>query len=155
MVAVNKSNMKLVGAVVLAVILTFALCAWFFVQFPKMQHEKELSTYKRALFESTLCQYSCPLVNTTYQNRTQELPDKMCTDVCTATLQALNFSDKDFSNTELIRDPLFKDMESAIAGCRAEHTTQNATGKYIDNRVFFGCSSEALKGIVGKYEYLQ
>jgi hypothetical protein len=132
-------------------ILIIALLAYFFIIQPQVAEAKELQIYKKALYDSTLCQYACPLEEQFFQGKDQILPTKECVDTCIADLAAMNLNPNKFSNTDLAEDALVSSIEQTIVNCR-EESKLNETE--IDNEAFFTCSADGLSSLKDQYPYL-
>jgi hypothetical protein len=115
---------------------------------------EEINNYKRALFQSLECQYSCSPENITMNNETRFLPNPVCIKACTAALKAKNLpAPTEFNQTEMMGDDLFKDIELAHTNCTSSNTNQTS-GERLETS-FFECMSEQLKTIKSKYSYVQ
>ena len=138
--------------IVIAVIVTLILTSAFFIYFPKYQLNKEINTYKKAMYGGVLCQYDCPLIPQTTNNATQLLPDKICIQVCTAKFQQLNINGAKYSNEELQNDNFIKDIGDGVGNCRTK--AANLTTLKIDNPAFFNCTVDFLESLPQNYSYL-
>ncbi len=140
----------------IAVIITFLLTSVYYNYYPKLQKSSQLNNYKKDLFDSLLCQYSCPLENQVYQNKSQILPSQSCVQNCTIKLKDEQAKGDKFSNTDIANDNLVKDIQDAVNSCRTSSiTVSNETSGTIDNQKFFDCVKIALEGIQVKYAYLK
>src|SRR3989344_207668 len=54
-------NNKMIYAIIITAILVFAIAYSVFVYLPKYQEQAKVDNYKRELYQSLVCQYSCPL----------------------------------------------------------------------------------------------
>jgi len=110
---------------------------------------EEINVYKKALFDSTVCQYTCPLTEQEFQGTQQLLPDRACITTCVN-----NLKESGFNNTakeyNLLLDPMVADVESTIINCRVSNTEDEK----INNEDFFTCSGKDLELLRGSYEYL-
>ena len=132
-------------------IIAIAALAYFFVIQPQQAEARELETFKKALFDSTLCQYSCPLEEQFFQERDQLLPTRECINACIAELTDLNLNAGQFSDFDLAKDDLVGSIEETIVTCR-EGAQLNETE--IDNEAFFSCAADGLSSIKSQYPYL-
>ncbi len=147
---------KTVLYIIAAVIITFLVTSAAFTYIPKYQKSSELNSYKKQLYDSLLCQYSCPLIDQTYDNKTQLLPDQVCVQTCTASLKAEQAKGIKFTNEDLINDNLITDVEGIVKKCRTLTTTlKNTTIATIDNEKFFTCVKTDLESVKETYAYLK
>ncbi|MEK6800979.1 MAG: hypothetical protein AABY10_04815 [Nanoarchaeota archaeon] len=147
-VKISKKNIyAVIGVLILIGIIVF--CVFYY--YPKVQKENGIEIYKKALFDSAVCQYNCPLEQQVFQNRSQLLPTKECVTACLNDLSAKNLSSKMFTDADLQNDDFMKDVEKTVIGCRSQ--ALNVTD--IDrNAKFFGCIANDLKVFKEKYSYL-
>jgi len=138
--------------IIIAVIITAVVTSAFFIYYPKYQGNNEINQYKKALYDSVLCQYSCPLVDQVVQNTTQKLPEQACVQACTEKLRTINIDGNKFSNSDLQNDNFVKDVESGITNCRTE--SLNTTTLKVENERFFSCSINFLQSVKDNYSYL-
>ena len=147
-----KVPKKAIYAFLALVVIAVIVLAYVFMFLPKQVEKKEIQEYKKVLFEGTLCQYSCPLSNQMYQNRTQLLPEKECTEKCLDEFKKKTLAIKIFTTEELQKDDtLIADVELAITTCR--QTNLDAQGQVV-NEKFFDCSVDGLNILKEKYDYL-
>ena len=148
-----RISKKAIYAGLVVIIIALVVLLYIFTFLPKQAEKKEIQEYKKVLFEGTLCQYSCPLTNQMYQNRTQMLPEKKCTDSCLAEFRKKTLAIKIFSTEELQKDDnLISDVERAITACRQQNL--DSQGQVINDK-FFACSSGSLNILKEKYTYLK
>jgi len=131
-------------------IIIVASLAYSLFYMPAQQQEEEVNGYKRALFESTLCQYSCPLSTQELQGIEQELPERECINQCITTLREGGYNDQ-FLDRELLNDELVQEIERTIKDCKLDSTDFD---EGINNVDFFNCASESLDGLKNEFEYL-
>ncbi len=164
----KENNIKLkkkniifgIGAVfVIALIL-------FFVFSGSSKSDDGIEEYKGALYESILCQYSCPLKEAKFQNTTQFLPGNECSQGCIDSLKAKDIGSKNYSSNDLLKDGLPLEVDKIIKECRDLNSKSleslNATGKNasitaiaINTTSFFPCVKDNLEGLKDKYGYLR
>jgi len=148
-----KLHKSLIYAVIITFILTLSLSAFAFKFYPEMQRENVIKSYKKSLFNSVLCQYSCPLTNQTAQNKTQLLPTESCIRECTSLLQ--NNKNIGITNQDLADDNLIKDVEDVVNNCRTSSISQGSIESIsINNELFFDCVKSGLSSIKSNYNYL-
>ncbi|MBS3071927.1 hypothetical protein J4408_02970 [Candidatus Pacearchaeota archaeon] len=142
----KKSLMTLIGVVIIIV-----LAVYFYTSYYSTQKEtSEINFYKAALYKSISCQYSCPLIEQEFQNKTQFLPSRSCVEGCITELNALNLSSTKFSNEKLLGDNLIPDIENVINNCKKINLEQNDT----ENKIFFSCSVNGLNALKLNYTYI-
>lgn len=147
-----KISKKSLYISIISVILVIVLLVYFLKLQPEMARASEVQEFKKALYESTLCQYSCPLSNVTFDNLTQVLPNRTCTDSCLADLRDKNFSSDDFADAELTTDALVADIENIVRSCNtANRDPENAQ---VLPEEFFTCIADNLEDLKTDYSYL-
>ena len=149
-------NNKMIYAIIITAILVFAIAYSVFVYLPKYQEQAKVDNYKRELYQSLVCQYSCPLSQQLINNKTQEAPNQECIMQCTQTLKELQNSTDAISNAQLTSDNLIKDMGDIITACRTSSIKENNSTKLpeLNNSLFLSCSADGLKTLEPKYSYL-
>ncbi len=152
LVMASKTLKAVITAVIITAIVTFAISYIIFKYLPESKENSKMNEYKRELYSSTLCQYSCPLTPQQIQNKTQNFPEPVCVQNCTTNFKKLQASGNKISNEQLEQDNLIKDMSSAVSTCKTEATDSNKT---LNNTLFFSCSIEKLGALKDKYSYLR
>src|SRR3989344_8252860 len=140
----------------ITIILVIALIVLSFLIYNKSNgdNDSDLNNYKKALYESVLCQYSCPLIEQEFNNITQYLPLKPCVESCINQFRALGLNDTKFSDETLINDNLVKDIEITIRNCKLSSSEEINNSQRINNEIFFKCSVDGLNSIKSNYTYL-
>jgi hypothetical protein len=138
---------------IVVVIIIAALLVYFLEFYPKQQKEKGIEQYKKALYESVVCQYSCPLENLTIMNQTQLLPGTKCVAACIQQLKDKGYTKSLYTDGEMTQDFLIKDIEAVVVACRAQGTN-NETGVQ-DNEKIMSCSVSGMNALKQNYAYLQ
>ena len=146
-----KIQKNIVYAVIITFVITFALTYFIFVSYPNMQQQSSINKYKKELFSSVLCQYSCPLTNQTINNKTQLLPSQDCVKQCTVNMKEIQNSTT-IKNSDLENDNLITDIESVVSDCKIKAVNQTALT--MNNELFFSCTSSSLASLKSKYSYL-
>lgn len=142
-----KISKKNIYIAIVVVIIIAAVGYYSLVRLPEQNKQKDVIEYKKALYESILCQYKCPLTNYTFQdNQTQNLPNSDCVKVCINELKANGFVKNQFSANDLMKDNLAIDVEVIVSGCRSEN---------IDNSTFELKSEEWINCSIGRLEELK
>ena len=139
-----------IGLVV--VVVALVLVGYFFYYAPKVERKEKVEEYKKALYDSIYCQYSCPLVEYTFENnQTQNLPKRECADECIANLKK-DYVREQFTEEELLVDELALDVEILVSECRTNNIN-NQTGA-LDSESWVSCSLGKLDELKEKYNYL-
>ena len=141
-------------SLILILLIIFA-SVYFFYYKPKQEHEQSLVAYKKGIYDSVLCQYSCPLVEQEFQKTNQSLPSSECVQECTNTLKALNISGTQFSDAELLKDSLFADLDLAIRNCQENNKEIVENITIVNNSGFFECVKPEISSLKENYEYLK
>lgn len=131
----------------LIVIIALLAIAGFFAW--KYNPKNSLQDYKKLFFDSTLCEYKCPLTEQTINNKTMLAPDGNCVQSCT-----LEFKKEQgkFNSTQMDKDGFLTEIKNVANNCRAEAT--NISAKKFDNVKFFNCTASGLENMKLKYDYL-
>lgn len=114
---------------------------------------EEIQEYKKALFEGTLCHYSCPLTEILFNNETILFPEPACSQGCTKALEE-KFSRGQFSEAELLTDNLLLEIETAITFCRNTNELQENGLTMKNTQSFFECAIEGLEDLRKTYPYI-
>lgn len=149
----SKTLKSVIIAIIITAVITFSISYIIFKYIPDNNQNIKINDYKKELYSSTLCQYSCPLTLQTAQNKTQYLPEQSCVQNCTVDVKKIQASGDAISNAQLKNDKLLDDMSVAITNCRTEAVDVNT--KTLNNTLFFTCSIEKLRGLKDKYSYLK
>lgn len=148
----SKTLKSVIVAVIITAVITFAISYIIFKYIPDNNQNLKINEYKKELYTSTLCQYSCPLTLQEAQNKTQYLPEPVCVQDCTKNFKELQASGDTISNEQMKNDKLIDDMPNAINACKKEAVDINT--KTLNNTLFFTCSIEKLSALKSKYNYL-
>ncbi len=159
----GKSNYKLFTIILVVIILTFAISAYIFKYMPEQKKKAEIQSYKKAMFDSVACQYSCPLesqqipVNDSKTgkivNKTQLLPGLECVKNCTAAYKQQFEAGSSITDKELLEDNFLKDIQTVIVDCRK--ASLNTTTLTTDNVFFFSCTTTNIQNLKTNYTYLR
>ena len=145
-----RISKKAVYTILVVILLVAAALVYFLYYQPKMEKAKEIDYYKKVLFDSTYCQYSCTLTQQDFQGEMQLLPELTCVQACVEDLKTKGLDPGKFSDFDLKNDMLIGDIQTAIEGCR----TEAMVDEKIDNQLFFDCSTRELSALRTKYNYL-
>ena len=115
-----KINKNVLYAIIITVIVTFAIAYIIFSYYPEMQKTKTINSYKKSMYDSVLCQYKCPVDVQITSNKTQYYPNPECVKNCTTAFTALEKAPKSFTDDDLANDNLINDMGKAVNDCGKE-----------------------------------
>ncbi len=147
-----KISKSLILAVIITIFITSIICFLIFKYIPENNQNLKINEYKKGLYTSTLCQYSCPLTLQQFQNKTEYLPEQSCVKDCADKFKNIQIISEDISNNQIKKDGLINDMASAINTCKSKAVDTNAM--VLNNTLFFSCSAERLDALKDKYNYL-
>ena len=133
-IKIRKSTLY-ISIALLALILSSLL--FYSIYLPKKSFNDDLNFYKKSLFDSTLCQYSCPLQEQEFQGRSQFFPLRPCVQKCLEDLAALNLDGTKFSDQDLGNDNLIKDLGDSISNCRNSSIINQDDPSVLENSKFF------------------
>lgn len=157
----KRSDNKVFYMVLITAVAVIVIAAIIFFAIPKNSqtniekaHQEAINSYKKSLYSSITCQYSCPLTNQTYQNQTQLLPQLSCVQTCTADFKKRQAEGMNYSDSDLLTDNLIKDIDGVVQVCRNESLVQTATLPTFNSSFYFPCVSTGLKQLAPKYPYL-
>ncbi|HLC78353.1 MAG TPA: hypothetical protein VJH92_04470 [Candidatus Nanoarchaeia archaeon] len=149
-----KLSGKVLAAVIITAIVIFLLTFAIFKYLPDQKRASEVNSYKKQIFDSVVCQYSCPLKEQAIQNKTQLLPDQTCVQQCAGDLNTAKEESAKFSDNDLKTDTLYSDIEALVASCRTSSVDSSGTIPKLDNVKFFDCVKQGLEGLKTNYSYL-
>jgi|SRR3989344_1661850 len=139
-------------SIIVIIILILGLGYFAYYKYlPTYKRSIEIQAYKKSLYESVVCEYSCPLSEQVYKNKTQMLPNNECIKSCTEEFKA-NYGSTSPTDKEKALDGFFDDLSLVISACKKLSTGENSTE--IDNTRFFECASTQLGNMDEKYGYL-
>jgi len=147
-----KRDHFIIGVVVILIIIFASV--YYFYYMPKQNYQKSIITYKKAMYDSVICQYSCPLTEQKFQKTNQSLPDQQCIKTCTEAVKALNISGSQFSDSDLLKDNLFADLDLIIKNCQTSSTQTVDNVTIINSSSFFTCVKPEAVALKEKYSYL-
>lgn len=144
--------------VVIAVIITFAICYFIFKIQPDQQHNSNIQQYKKAFYDQIQCGYSCPITNQTVNNVSQLLPDATCIKNCQTafanTVKPLGMP----TNQELSGDNFITDLSTLASTCQQSSVVEVKSGNMTipqpDSKAYVACVKSGLEPIKAKYSYL-
>lgn len=151
----------------LIILIIAALFLYYGLEYlPEKNKVDNINTYKKAIYDSILCQFTCPLLPSISQNTTVFLPDQLCQKICIAELKAKNLNTTKYSQQDLISDNLATDINNIILDCKNLHTikhpivnetSSNNTSQTIpiNTTAYFPCVKQGLNGLQDKYPYIK
>ena len=147
-IKISKKTIKILLVILFSIILISSL--YFYNSHNKK--EKSIEEYKQAIYNSLLCQFSCPMKEAQVENQKQLVPDAFCIQNCTGKLKANNFTNNIYSEKELLKDSLFSDLDKSISQCKKENTGSDTN---IDYTKYYACNLKELTMLKEKYNYLK
>ncbi len=148
-IKISKKNLYFIFVIVLCLLI---LVYYFLFFAPANKEREETEGYRKSLYDSVLCQYSCPLEEQTVGNSTGILPDKTCVRECVENTEKTRSVDlNQFNVRELIGDEFIQEIEDIAVRCRTDTLDENGE---IDNEGFFNCVRAGLEGMKENYTYL-
>lgn len=113
--------------------------------------EAEVQSYKKAVYDSLVCQYECPTEEQEFQGTTQPFLVRSCVERCTSIIEERGFDREQFPGEALLQDRLFSDLDNRLSECRQTHVDEEG---FPQNGPFYDCVSVSLDEIRSQYEYL-
>ena len=139
--------------ITLTLVLLIAILSLAFLIYQKNFQISEVDLYKKAAFDSLLCQYSCEVKEITVGNETRMLPTPDCINTCVTELNSRGFVQGQFTDEALVLDNLLVELDTAIQFCRT-NAVIDITGD-LDYSSYFPCAKQALEEIKSRYPYLR
>ncbi len=150
----SRSKDILVTAVI-SFVVAFAIAYFVFAYIPANSESSQINDYKKALYNSVLCQYKCPLVEQMFNNKTVNAPNASCVQTCSAEFRAQQLkAGETISDSDLLSDNLIEDIQNIVTACRNQSISDNGNLPDINNTVFFPCVVNGLEGLKNQYSYL-
>lgn len=148
---------KISTAIIITAIVVFVIAAFVFKYYPEMKKESEVNAYKKAVYNTIVCQYKCPLTPqfVLQVNRTEAVPDELCVQNCSIALMDVNTSN--IKSEDLLNDNLAKDIQDTLTTCKSESQVYNSTsvGQAVNTAMFFSCATHGLEALKETYSYLK
>lgn len=110
--------------------------------------------YKKVIYDSLMCQYSCPLAEVNLSGKTEEMPDGKCINSCLNKIRETGFNRTSFSEGELLDDDFVYNVTDVIETCRQEFMIVSNESVLPDSKGFYGCGLEGLNSLKKYYGYL-
>ncbi|MEM3113354.1 MAG: hypothetical protein QXI33_02935 [Candidatus Pacearchaeota archaeon] len=152
-IRIGRKQIKTISIILTTIIITLLIIGFVFVYYPKQVKANKIDSYKKDVYSSILCQYSCPLKEQEFQNKTQMLPDTECVKQCTLDLQIKKSRYTGIRGTDLGNDELVKDVSKVIDDCRTSSLIGDTFT--LDNEKYFPCVTQKLESLKDKYDYLK
>ncbi len=155
----NKKEIKFSKSVLYAIVITaivvLAVSSFIFYFYHKIQHESQLNMYKKEMYNSILCQYSCPLTEQVIKNKTQLAPETSCVQTCTESFKVLQQKSTGLTNNDVMNDNLILDMQNIVKACQDSSIYEAGNLPQVNNTLFFSCVSVDMSTLKEKYPYLK
>ena len=149
----NKTNVyKIIFGILLILLIAVSVYSYSQKYLPKQKKETQIKEYKIELYKSILCEYSCPLSDQLYNNKTQLLPTLDCVKTCTLDFKT-KWSNFNVTKEELITDSLLPNIGLAIKDCKT--SSFDETKMNVNNSLFFSCSIASLERLKQNYSYIK
>lgn len=153
----GKNNRRIIMWIFIAIVITAAVCYLLFAYIPQQNKQIAIQDYKKAIFDSMICQHECFLTNQVLGNVTQLLPDVNCVKNCTAIAKE-KIKDSDFTEKELLGDNFFKEIQGVINLCKKESTiisgNSGINSTIVNNTAYFNCVPVKMNYMKTNYSYL-
>jgi hypothetical protein len=137
----------------IAVILIMIIAGGFVYSNKLIQDKKYreyIKDYKKSMYTSVICEYSCPLKLSIYHNQTQMLPDVTCAKNCVADFKAQY--NKNITKDLIDGDKLLTNIGIIINNCKTK--SSDLTNANVNTTQFFACASKSLSNLKQNYSYL-
>lgn len=137
----------------LCVVVVLLIAGYFGIDYYKEKKwSDEVNSYKKLLYESTLCQYSCPLEQQTLGNSSLLLPSQECVTGCLDVLRNSTIDVNAFSNNDLMNDGLILDIQDRVIECKKDSINMTTERERAER--FVGCVGNSLGELKETYNYL-
>ncbi len=152
-IKLGSKQVKTISIIATTIIITLLIVGFIFVYYPKQVKANKIDSYKKDAFNSIVCQYSCPLVEQEFQNKTQLLPNTDCVKLCATEFQNNKIKYQGLSNKDLNNDDLINVTSKIIDDCRTNSLKEGTIE--LDNEKYFSCVSQSLETLKSQYSYLK
>lgn len=115
---------------------------------------EHLEEYKRTVYDSLVCQYSCDLIEGESNGQQTMVPDTTCIQGCLAQVREKGFTGEEFSDAEILSDDLFLDIDTVIQDCKSEHFVADDVNTIPDFSAFHSCVIDGFASLKEDYSYL-
>jgi hypothetical protein len=149
---IRKKTLILAG---IAAILALIILAVYFMIPRAEDNLTRAQIYKKAIYESLTCQYSCPVVDVNLSGKTEQMPDGKCINVCLNKIKETGFNKTSFSEEELLDDDFVYNTTSVIETCKQKFMAVNNESVLPDSKGFYNCGLKGLKSLKTNYPYLE
>ena len=146
-----SKKVLVISAIVLVLLILGSI--YYFKILPAQKKQSEIKEYKKALYDSILCQYNCPMQNYTIQNQTQTIQNHECVVQCINGLKGKGYIKNQYSNNEINDDSLAEDIQAIVANCR-QNSVDSKTN-LPDSQLTTDCAISGLENLKEKYPYLK
>jgi hypothetical protein len=111
-------------------------------------------TYKRAIYNSLTCQYSCPIVEVNLSGKAEQLPDGKCINGCLSKIKETGFNKTSFTEQELLDDSFVYNVTDVIETCKQKFMAVDNESILPDSKGFYDCGLKGLNSLKKDYSYL-
>src|SRR3989344_6743203 len=130
-VKISKRSILIMGAIVLVLL---AAIYYFVYYVPQQKMIADVEAYKKALYDSILCQYNCPLEDVVTMNQTQpNIQNRDCVLACIQQLKDKGYQKAQYPQEELEKDKIAEDVQKIVVGCQNEG--MNNETRIADNKI--------------------
>ena len=147
-----RKNRLLIGVAVLLAIVILGI--YFMNPWAEENNLTGVQTYKKAIYESLACQYSCPVAAVNLSGKAEEMPDGKCIRGCLNKIKETGFNKTSFTEQELLDDDFVYNITNVIETCRQEFMAVNNESVLPDSGGFYDCGFKGLNSLKKDYVYL-
>ena len=148
-IVLSKKSVSIILSVIVTIIVLILLTTSYL---PNQKQADLVVEYKKALYESVLCQYSCPIIEGEFNNETTRIPDMACIQDCVNEFRAKGIDANTISNRDLETDNFVLDSTTIIEDCRTLNLGVGANS--TNSEFFFICAKDSLQKLNQTYLYL-
>jgi hypothetical protein len=148
----SKNKKVIIGIIIVVIIIAVFVGGFYLRDYLDLQKKAQaINDYKKGFYEGLLCQYNCPLTPQNMSNKTQMLPALDCVKACSTPFKT-KFASVSYTQAELEKDNLLKDIDNAVQDCKKK--AMNMTALKLDNSAYFNCASIEVADLKSNYTYL-
>jgi hypothetical protein len=147
----NKNSILII--VIVVIIIAVFVGGYYLRSYLDLQKKNQaINDYKKGFYDGLLCQYNCPLTLQNMSNKTEMLPALDCVKACSTPFKT-KFASVSYTQAELSRDNLLKDIDGVVQDCKKK--AMNMTALKLDNSAYFNCASIEVSDLKSNYTYLK
>lgn len=144
---------KFIAFAILGIVIILASVGLSFTKLAAVSFaDEEINSYKKAIYESLVCQYSCPTEGKEYNGEIVQFLVTSCTTTCIEELKTKGFERDEYPADVLDDDNLLLDIDNLLKVCREQTMKEN---NIPDNSAFYACAIENLSSLKENYNYLK